>query len=87
MKCKLCKEEIPNNHVQQGELHIGCNEKEIDLWRITLLGTPNKGGYYEIDVYQVLDQIKDMDDYSSYVITKTKMKAGEYFSLPEFQGF
>ena len=87
MLCKLCKKEIPSNHVQQGGLHIGCHETEIDLWHITLLEDNGKGGFHEEDLNSFLDMAKDMDEDSSYVITKTKKKAGEYFNLPEFEGF
>ena len=87
MICKLCKKEIPSNHVQQGGLHMGCHETEIDLWHITLLEDKGNGGYYENDFSIFSDMMKDMDEDSSYVITKTKMIAGKFYNLPEFEGF
>ncbi len=87
MKCKLCYESIPPNHVQQGGLCMRCVNKDIDVWRVTLIEDNLKGGYYEKDASNILEAIKDMDNDSSYVITKEKMKAGIYFNLPEFEGF
>jgi hypothetical protein len=62
-------------------------DKEIDVWRVTLLEDKGNGGYFERNINNLLDAIKDMDDDSSYVITKKKMAEGEYINLPEFMGF
>ena len=82
--CPHCKEEIPASHVQQGGLHMGCYETEITVWFIALPHAP-KIGFFENDINQVAEVLKDMEE--PYLIDKQKMKAGVFHNLPEFEGF
>ena len=87
-RCFVCKKEIPDNHPSlyfkdQGEtICMGCEKAEIDVWRVSLPGSP--GGYIDHDFQRV---VESMDESESYIIRKERMKVGKYLVLPEFQGF
>ena len=82
--CPHCKEKIPDNHVQMGGLHVGCYESEIDAWFLSLPGKPDYG-FYEVDIEQVKEVLLNIEE--PYVVSKKKITAGRYYSLPEFCGF
>lgn len=82
--CKLCGKEIPLNHVQQGNCHFNCYNEGIDVWFISLLYDP-KNGFYEKDIKSVMAFLEDIED--EYLIKKETMSAGQFYYLPEFQGF
>lgn len=82
--CPHCKDEIPANHVQQGGLHIGCYESEIDVYFISLPHAPDYG-FFEVDIEQVREVILNIEE--PHLISKKKMSAGRYYNAPEFGGF
>ena len=67
-----------------GGLHMHCYNTEIDVWFVSLPDAP-KCGYYENDVNQVAEMLKDAED--QYLIEKQNMLAGRYYNLKEFDGF
>lgn len=83
-KCKLCGGAMDPNHVQQGNMHFSCFNKEIDVWFISLPHDPING-FYEKGLKQVSAFLEDIED--PYLISKTKMAAGSFYYLPEFIGF
>lgn len=87
MECKLCKKELNLDHVQQGGLHLDCFNTGIDVYRVTLIEDCGKGGYLERDPAAIAATIESLDTGEGYVIRKGIMLAGEYFNLPEFEGF
>jgi len=84
--CPHCKEEIPMQMVQQGGLHMGCFEADIDVFFISLPDAPLHG-FYEIDPSQVMEQLKSAEVDEPYLIQKKEIKAGLYYNLTDFQGF
>ena len=56
----------------------------IDVWYISV---DKHGGYWETDVRQIADMIKDMDNDSEYIIKKERILKAVYDNLPEFTGF
>jgi hypothetical protein len=74
MNCKKCNEIIPDSHVQQGGMHIGCYNEEIEVFKICLEGTCYFDEYFPVD-------------HKQYEIEKVKMTYGEFLSLPELEGF
>lgn len=86
--CPHCKEEIPDNHVQQGGLHMGCYGTEIQVYLITM--EDGETGYYDKNLDSALESIKpDLEESgeTAYKITPKMMKAGWYYNLPDFEGF
>ena len=61
-------------------------EAEIDVYHICLLEDPDNG-YYEHELYNIADMLKELEPGDGYIIEKVKMKAVDYFNLPEFEGF
>ena len=89
-KCLVCKKQIEENERALWSpdgtvICMGCEFKEIVVYRITLPG--EKNGYYDENISIVTDMIADADFDSGYTIIKEKMKAIKYYSLPEFMGF
>lgn len=82
--CKICNEEIPSDHCCYHNMHIGCAEKEIDVYFICLPHDPLTG-FYEKDAEKVMEVIKDIEE--AHQISRQKMMAGQYANLPEFDGF
>ena len=74
MKCLACEKEIPMNNVQQGNMHMGCYNEEIKVYKICLESTC----YYDEDL---------PENHDEYEIELVKISRGEYFYLPEFEGF
>jgi len=89
-RCLVCNEEVPWDTRQlwteQGIICMGCEFSEIDVWHVTLPGEP-KNGYYDIEIGNINDMLKECDYGDGYTIVKEKMKAVKYYSLPEFTGF
>lgn len=75
VQCPLCNKSIPWNNVQQGGLHIGCYEQEIEVYKISL------GNTFMLDT--VMPENKN--EYDS--IELVKMNAGKFYNLPEFEGW
>lgn len=82
--CPQCKGKIPGNMVQQGGLHMYCFGIEIDVWFISLPDCPEHG-YYENDVRRVANMLESAED--AYLVERKQMKAGQFYNLPEFEGF
>lgn len=82
--CPHCKKEIKGQVVQQGGLHYGCFNIEIGVWLISLPDAP-KSGYYENDVRNISEMLKDAED--AYLIERQQMVAGQFHNLPDFEGF
>jgi hypothetical protein len=82
--CPYCKEEIPMHEVQQGGLHMYCFGVEMNVWFVSLPQDP-KSGYYENDLQQIVNMLRDAED--AYLIERKKMLAGQYYNLPDFAGF
>lgn len=82
--CPHCKEEIPPQMVQQGGLHLGCSETEIDVFFISLPRDP-KSGFYEEDADQLIEMLKHIEE--SHRIERRKIYAGIYHNMPDFEGF
>jgi len=55
------------------------------VYHVTLPGENN--GYYDDDIKVIMDMIVEDDFDSGYTVIKEKMKATQFFSLPEFEGF
>jgi hypothetical protein len=90
-KCILCGTEINSEHVRfmvrDGFLCNDCHGKELVVYLIRLKDEPRAGGYYQTDLLGLKDLLDDCESGDGYVITKHKMFAGKYFTLPEFNGF
>ncbi len=90
-KCLVCGGEIEDMHPRlvlrdrTGSICIGCEFAEMDVFLVTLPG--EKNGYYEADISVITEMLKDSDFDSGYTIIRQKMKATEYYNLPEFTGF
>jgi hypothetical protein len=65
---------------------MGCEGVEIDVWRVTL-PHDTKNGYYERDIQHVVDMLNECDFGDGYIVTKEKIIAWKYHTLPEFTGF
>ena len=92
LTCTVCKKEIPDTHPhlslsnnRDAAICMGCEGVEIDVYRVSLPG--QKSGYYESDIGNIADMIKDSDYDSGYTVIKEKMLAARYHNLPEFAGF
>jgi hypothetical protein len=73
-RCLHCKEVIPLNNVQQGNMHMGCYNEEIEVFKICLDGTC----YFDENL---------PENHNDYEINLVKMSRGEFYYLPEFEGF
>lgn len=82
--CKHCGKEIPWDHVQQGGCHVDCHETEIDVWFISLPDSPGSG-FCENKIEAVKAVIENINE--PHLINKTRMRAGLFYNLPEFNGF
>ena len=82
--CPHCKDEIPPDWVQQGGLHMGCYEEKIIVYFVSLPHDPDRG-YFEIDINQVKEALLNTDE--PLLITVKRIKAGQYYNAPEFDGF
>ena len=82
--CPHCKEEIPMQMVQQGGMHMGCYNTEIDVWFISVPDAA-KHGYYEKDITQVAEMLKCAE--GKYLIERQQMSVGKFNNLPDFEGF
>lgn len=82
--CPQCEKEIPANWVQQGGLHMHCFGVEIDVWFVSLPDLPGRG-YYEKDISQVAAMLEVAEE--PYLISRQKMVAGQFYNLPDFDGF
>ena len=84
--CPLCGKNIPPGIVQQGGLHMDCYMTDIDVWFISLPDAP-KHGFCEKDLNQAMKYLESIETDDPHVIQKKIMAAGEYYNLPEFEGF
>ena len=90
MKCKICKEEIDTNSVAYGNMHINCAEKEITVYKVYDIDAVNGNFYVEKDIKELMktiETLQDYDDGGGFGIRCTTMTQGEYYNLPEFEGF
>jgi hypothetical protein len=91
MKCEVCNNEILDNHTalynaENGKaVCIGCENKEIEVWRVSLPG--EKGGYIDSNFESMVEEFRELDVGSSLEIHKEMMLATKYITLPEFTDF
>jgi len=74
MNCLHCEKEIPANNVQQGSMHMGCYNEQINVYKVCLDGTC----YFDTEF---------PEDHERYLITPAKIERGAFYYLPEFEGF
>jgi len=55
----------------------------MDVYKIECDGSC----YYDIELSRAMIWFQYMDDDDIFTITKIKMKAVDYYNLPEFEGF
>jgi len=84
VECELCGEIIPANHVQQGGMHMECYASVHVFWRMSPVDDP-KNSYMASSIDCVAEMIKEMGE--PMIVEAVTMTAGEYFELPEFDGF
>lgn len=88
--CCICGEEIDLNKRaywnadKNKNAHIHCAEKMIDVYKTQ---HASGGSYYDDNVPRIEDLFADAECGESYTITKEKMNALKYKTLPEFTGF
>ena len=86
MNCRHCGKIIEDNHVRIGDFCMGCEGKELDVYRVRI--ADEKGNsYIDKNVDHVKDMLIECEVGDGYTITKERMKVIQYYSLPEFMGF
>ena len=68
------------NDVQQGGFHIGCANKEIDVFTIG----PKNEAKFCVDIIELTEMLP-LDE--EWTIRRRKMSAIEFENLTEFKGF
>lgn len=74
MNCLHCKQSMPSNNVQQGQMHMGCYNEEIEVFKISLEGS----SYLD-------DHLPD--DIEDYEVEKVLIARGAFHYMKEFEGF
>lgn len=77
--CSYCDEPIPFGHVQQGDMHYGCYNEEINVYKITLDKT-EENHFYEEELPDLNELFKNED---LIIVRKIKMPRGYFYSLPD----
>ena len=90
-KCLCCGEEIqdtwPRLSTSRGDICMRCEFKYIPVYTMVV----NGNSYTERDVSGLLtavgSELESMDIGDAFIVSKMTMLAGQYYSLPEFEGF